>query len=96
MDESGSNPAMAQRYGCAPKGVRAEQKLPRNRGANTTLLAALTPKGLLEPMVVEGGTTIEVFLSYLRTLPLPGVACGPGGAPGQPARAQKPPGHRAH
>jgi transposase len=66
VDESGSNAALAQRYAWSPKGERAEHKLPRNRGANTTLLAALTPKGLLEPMLVAGGTTIEVFLSYLE------------------------------
>ena len=65
VDESGSNPAMCLRYGRAPRGQRAEAKVPRNRGANTTILTALTAQGLLEPMTVEGGTTIEVFLSFL-------------------------------
>ena len=67
---------MAQRYGWSSKGARAEQKSPRNRGANTTLLAALTPQGLLEPMTVEGGTTIEVFLSYLDSFLCPALRPG--------------------
>lgn len=67
---------MCLRYGRAPKGERAEQKVPRNRGANTTLLAALTPKGLLEPMTVEGGATIEVFLTFLENMLCPALRPG--------------------
>ena len=76
VDESGSNPAMCLRYGRAPKGQRAEAKVPRNRGANTTILAALTPQGLLAPMVVEGGTTIEVFLTFLEHCLCPALRPG--------------------
>lgn len=66
VDESGSNEAMTPRYGWAPRGARAVDLAPRKRGANTTILTALTPQGLLEPMTVEGGTTIEVFSSFLE------------------------------
>ena len=76
VDESGSNPAMCLRYGRAPRGQRAEAKVPRNRGANTTILAALTPAGLLAPMVVEGGTTIEVFLTFLEHCLCPALRPG--------------------
>lgn len=76
VDESGNNPAMCLRYGRAPRGQRAEAKVPRNRGANTTILAALTPQGLLAPMVVEGGTTIEVFLTFLEHCLCPALRPG--------------------
>ena len=76
VDGSGSNPAMCLRYGRAPRGQRAEDHVPRNRGANTTILAALTPAGLLAPMVVEGGTTIEVFLTFLEHCLCPALRPG--------------------
>ena len=42
VDESSSNPAMCLRYERTPQGQRAEAKVPRNRGANPTILAAPT------------------------------------------------------
>lgn len=65
VDESGSNTALALRYGWAPRGERAAGCAPCNRGANTTILAALTRRGLLATMTVEGAANTEVFLTYL-------------------------------
>jgi transposase len=65
LDESGANLALALRYGWAPKGERSSGQAPCNRGANTTLLAAMTPQGLLAAMTVEGAANTEVFLTYL-------------------------------
>lgn len=76
VDESGSNEALAPRYGWAPRGQRACDVAPRKRGANTTILAALTPQGLLAPMTVEGGTTIEVFTSFLEHCLCPALRPG--------------------
>ena len=76
MDESGSNEAMSPRYGWAPRGERAIDVAPRKRGPNTTILAALTPAGLLAPMTVEGGTTIEVFGSFLEHCLCPALRPG--------------------
>ena len=42
IDETGSNIALTPLYARAPKGERARGKAPRNRGKNTTLLAALS------------------------------------------------------
>lgn len=67
---------MALRYGWSPKGQRAEQKVPRNRGANTTLLTAMTAEGVLDAMVVEGGANKEVFLTYLDEVLCPSLRPG--------------------
>jgi hypothetical protein len=43
--------------GEGPKGKRAYGKVPRNRGKNTTLIAAITLEGAMgESMTVEGAT----------------------------------------
>ena len=82
VDESGSNLALAPRYGWAPKGQRAWGKAPTNRGKNTTVLAALTPEGLLTSMTVEGAADTETFLIYLDGVALPGPTARPDGADG--------------
>ena len=65
VDESGSNTALALRYGRAPRGARAAGQAPCNRGANTTILAALTRQELLATMTVEGAANTEGFLTCL-------------------------------
>jgi hypothetical protein len=77
VDESGCNLALAPRYGRAPKGQRAWGKAPTNRGQNTTVLAAMSPEGLLRTMTVEGAADTEAFLLYLDEL------LGPALRPGQ-------------
>jgi hypothetical protein len=42
VDESGFNTSMRRLGARAPKGKRAYGKVPRNRGKNTTLIAAIT------------------------------------------------------
>ncbi len=41
IDECGSNIGLTPLYARAPKGARAYGSVPRNRGKNTTLIAAL-------------------------------------------------------
>jgi DDE superfamily endonuclease len=42
VDESGFHTSMSRLYARAPKGKRAYDKVPTNRGKNTTLIAAIT------------------------------------------------------
>ena len=65
MDESGANRAMCPRDGYAPRGQRSFGQTPRHRGPNTSLLAAMSPPGLLATMTIEGATNKEVFSTYL-------------------------------
>ena len=40
--------------------------MPRNHGKNTTLVAALSPDGLLAPWLIEGAMNAETFEWYIR------------------------------
>ena len=76
VDESGSNLALAPRYGWAPKGQRAWGQAPTNRGKNTTVLAAMSSEGLLTTMTVEGAADTEAFLLYLDKFLCPALRPG--------------------
>jgi transposase len=67
VDESGFHTSMRRLYARAPKGKRAYGKVPRNRGKNTTLIAAITLEGGMgAPMTVEGATDSEAFEAYVE------------------------------
>ena len=62
MDESGFHTSMTRLRARAPKGKRAYGKVPRNRGKNTTLIAAITlEEGMGESMTIEGATDALAF-----------------------------------
>jgi transposase len=67
VDESGFHTSMTRLRARAPKGKRAYGKVPRNRGKNTTLIAAITLEGAMgAPMTVEGGTDSAAFEAYVE------------------------------
>ena len=67
VDESGFHTSMTRLYARAPKGKRAYGKVARNRGKNTTLIAAITlEEGMGAPMTVEGATDSEAFEAYVE------------------------------
>jgi transposase len=67
VDESGFHTSMTRLYARAPKGKRAYGKVPRNRGKNTTLIAAITLEGGMgAPMTVEGAPDSEAFEAYVE------------------------------
>ncbi len=67
VDESGFNTSMTRLRARAPRGKRAYGKVPRNRGKNTTLIAAITLEGAMgESMTVEGATDAETFEAYVE------------------------------
>jgi transposase len=67
VDESGFHTSMTRLRARAPKGKRAYGKVPRNRGKNTTLIAAITLHGAMgAPMTVEGGTDSAAFEAYVE------------------------------
>lgn len=76
LDEAGSNIAMTRQFGRAPRGERAPGRKPFRWGPNITMLAALFPTGLKAMMTVEGGTTAEVFLAYIRQVLVPKLKPG--------------------
>jgi transposase len=77
VDESGFNTSMTRLRARAPKGKRAYGKVPRNRGKNTTLMAAITLEGAMgESMTVEGATDAEVFEVYVEHFLAPSLREG--------------------
>ncbi len=67
VDESGFHTSMTRLRARAPKGKRAYGKVPRNRGKNTTLIAAITLEGAMgESMTLEGATDSEAFEAYVE------------------------------
>ena len=66
VDEMGTNTSLSALYAWAPKGERAHCSVPRNRGANTTLLASISVEGMGPSLAVEGATTREVFEAYVE------------------------------
>jgi transposase len=76
VDESGSNIALTPLYARAPRGQRATGSVPRTRGTNTTLLAALSLAGVGAAMIIAGATNTAVFEAYLEQVLLPSLAPG--------------------
>ncbi len=77
VDESGFNTSMRRLRARAPKGQRAYGKVPRNRGKNTTLIAAITLEGGMgESMSVEGATDALAFETYVEHFLAPSLCEG--------------------
>jgi transposase len=77
VDESGFHTSMTRMRARAPKGKRAYGKVPRNRGKNTTLIAAITLQGAMgESMSVEGATDAEAFEAYVEHFLAPSLCEG--------------------
>jgi transposase len=66
VDESGFNLAMTSLYARSPKGERAYGRVPKNRGDNTSLIAAMSlDEGVMAAMTLEGavdGVAFEVWV----------------------------------
>ena len=77
VDESVFNTSMTRLRARAPRGKRAYGKVPRNRGKNTTLIAAITLEGAMgESMSVEGATDAAAFEAYVEHFLAPALKKG--------------------
>jgi transposase len=77
VDESGFHTSMTRLRARAPRGKRAYGKVPRNRGKNTTLIAAITLEGAMgESMTVEGATDALAFEAYVEHFLAPSLEKG--------------------
>src|SRR5215217_6476282 len=66
VDEMGTNTSLSALYAWAPKGQRAHCSVPRNRGANITVLSSMSAEGMGPSLTVEGATTSVVFEAYVE------------------------------
>lgn len=76
VDECGSNLALTPLYARAPKGERARDNVPRNRGKNTTLIASLSLEGLGASMILEGASNAVAFEAYVEHILVPSLRRG--------------------
>ncbi len=78
VDESGFNTSMTRLRARAPRGKRAYGKVPRNRGKNTTLIAAITLEGAImgEAVAIEGATDAQAFEAYVQRFLAPSLEEG--------------------
>ena len=76
VDECSTNTSLAPLYAWSPKGERAFCSVPRNWGANITLVASMSTQGMGPCLAVEGSTTREVFETYLERLLAPSLRPG--------------------
>ena len=77
MDECGTHTSMMRLRSRAPKGERAYGRVPRNRGKNQTLIAAITLEGAMDEraaITVEGATDAEVFEAYVERFLAPSLS----------------------
>jgi transposase len=71
VDEMGTNTSLAPLYAWSRRGERALFEVPRNWGANVTLLASMSAEGMGPCVAVEGSTTKAVFETYLERVLAP-------------------------
>jgi DDE superfamily endonuclease len=76
VDEMGRNTSLASLYAWSRRGERALASVPRNWGANVTLLASMSLRGMGPCLAVEGSTTREVFETYLEQVLTPSLRPG--------------------
>lgn len=63
-------------YAYAPRGQRAYGKVPRNYGANTTLMASLSRQGMGEAFILEGAADTVAFELYIEQILAPSLHPG--------------------
>ncbi|HEY4384300.1 MAG TPA: IS630 family transposase [Ktedonobacteraceae bacterium] len=76
IDETGSNIALTPLYARAPRGERARGSVPRNRGKNTTLIAALSLEGMGAALILEGSANTTAFELYIEQVLAPSLHAG--------------------
>ncbi|HEU4326457.1 MAG TPA: IS630 family transposase [Roseiflexaceae bacterium] len=76
IDECGSNLDLTPRYARAPRKQRAFGSVPRNKPANTTLIASLSLQGMGPALVLPGATDTLAFLAYVQEILAPTLRQG--------------------
>jgi transposase len=66
IDESGVNLALTRLYGRAPKGERLVERVPRNYGAQTSIVSDLSLSGVEAILTVDGAVDTLVFDTYVE------------------------------
>jgi transposase len=76
LDECSTNTSLTPLYAWSRRGEQARCCVPRNWGANVTLLSSMTHEGMGPSLAVEGATTREVFETYIEKVLAPALREG--------------------
>ncbi len=76
VDETGSTLNLTPGYARAPRGQRAPDRIPRNTPPSTTLIAAMTTRGMGAARVLEGATDTSAFEVYVEHFLVPSLTPG--------------------
>jgi transposase len=76
VDECSTNTSLSPIYGWSRRGKRVFFEVPRNWGANVTLVSSMSIEGMGPSMAVEGPTTREVFETYIERVLAPTLSLG--------------------
>ena len=76
IDETGAKTNMARTHGYAPKGQRLVEAVPHGHWHTTTFVGALTARGFVAPMVVDGAINGDLFRAYVEKVLVPGLRPG--------------------
>lgn len=67
---------MTPLYARSPRGTRAVGTVPRNYGANMTLIASLSLQGMGEALILDGATDAAAFEIYVEQVLAPRLSAG--------------------
>jgi hypothetical protein len=73
VDECSTNTSLSPIYGWSRRGKRVCFEVPRNWGANVTLLSSMTLEEMGPSLVVDGPITREAFEAYLERVLAPSL-----------------------
>jgi transposase len=76
IDEAAVNTAMTRRFGWAAPGERVIDKVPRNYGAQTSMISAIALRGLVATMSLEGAVDTLAFDAYITEVLGPKLKAG--------------------
>jgi transposase len=76
VDEFAIHTAMTRTHARAPRGQRAEVREPSHYGQSTSVIGALSLRGVLAPMTIEGTVNRQVFDVYVEHFLVPELRRG--------------------
>ena len=76
IDESGAKTNMTRLYGRAKQGQRAVDDAPSGHWGTTTMISSIRLDGSTACMAVDGATTKDIFIAYVRHILLPTLKAG--------------------
>lgn len=73
LDETGAKTNMTRLYGRARKGARVVEYVPQGHWNTSTLVAALTRRAPIAPMVLDGPMDTAAFKAYVEQMLIPAL-----------------------